>query len=166
MYLLHIKEKVISLLELVLNKCVFSCQENSTINSKVLQLVPLYVQSMPTFTWNILKKEPKVLNAHTYHLVEKKHVDDIISIGKKEQVDTLFNHLNSVDPHINGSISFLNTKCSPNSDHTMHTTIYRKPTHPNHYQDWNSNHQISARKVVIHALFTVLKIFVLLPNPC
>ena len=30
----------------------------------------------------------------------KRYEDEIISTGKKEQVDTLFNHSNSVDPHI------------------------------------------------------------------
>ena len=36
---------------------------------------------------------------HTYPLVEK-IMDYVIIIVKKEQVDTLFNHLNSVDHHI------------------------------------------------------------------
>ena len=81
----------------------------------------------------------------------KRHVDDIITIVKKEQVDFLFNHSNSVDPHIkfimgasinDSIIQFLDIKCSPNSDHTMHASVYRKPTHTNHYLDWNSNHPL------------------------
>ena len=63
----------------------------------------------------------------------KKYVDDVNSIVKKVQVDTLFNHFNSLDPYIkytmetpgsDGSISFLGTKCSPNSDHPIHTSVY------------------------------------------
>ena len=103
---------------------------------------------------------------HTHWL--KRNVDVVISIVKKEQVDTPFNHLNSVDPHIkftmeasgiDGSISLLNTKCSPNSDHTIHTSIERKPTNTNHYLDWNCSHPISARKAVIHALIDRAKKF-------
>ena len=53
----------------------------------------------------------------------KRYVDDVISIVKKEQVDTLFNHLNLVYPHIKftmeapgseDSIPFLETNCSLN----------------------------------------------------
>ena len=52
----------------------------------------------------------------------KRYMDDIISIVFKEQVDTFFNHLNSINPHIKFmmeaprnvcSIPFLDTKCSP-----------------------------------------------------
>ena len=48
-------------------------------------------------------------------------------------------------PDSDGSISFLNTKC-PNSDYTMHTVEYRKPTNTDCYQDWKSNHPISSKK--------------------
>ena len=60
----------------------------------------------------------------------KRYVDDVIVL--KEQVDASFNHLNSVDPHIrftveasgnDGSIPFLDTTCSPNSDHTIQTSV-------------------------------------------
>ena len=83
---------------------------------------------------------------HTYPLVEKIcgwHYEHI----NKEQVETLFNLLNSVDIHIkftmeapgnDDSIPFSNTKCSPNSDHTIQTSVYRKPTHTDCYLDWNS----------------------------
>ena len=53
-------------------------------------------------------------------------------------------------PENDSSISFLDTKCSPNSDHTIHTSVYRKPTHTDCYLDWNSKHPISAKKAVIH----------------
>ena len=85
----------------------------------------------------------------------KRYVDDIISVVKKEQLDTLFNHLNFVDLHIkftmeapgnDNSISFLDVKCSPNSDHAIHTSTYRKPTHTIHCLCWNSNFPMSAKK--------------------
>ena len=50
------KDKVISLLELVLNNCVFFFRKSSNKNSKELQLVPLCLQSLPKFTLNTLGK--------------------------------------------------------------------------------------------------------------
>ena len=55
-------------------------------------------------------------------------------------------------PDNEGSIPFLDTKCTPNFNHTTHTTVYRKPTHNDRYLDWNSNHPISANRSVIQAL--------------
>ena len=77
------------------------------------------------------------------------------------QVDILFNLINEMDAHIKftmecpdneGSIPFLDTTCRPNSNHTIHTTVYRKPTHTERYLDWNSNHHISAKRSVRQAL--------------
>ena len=62
----------------------------------------------------------------------KGYVSDVINIVKQEQVDTLLNHLHSVDPYIkfileapgsSGSISFLDTKHSLDLDYTMHTSV-------------------------------------------
>ena len=98
--------------------------------------------------------------SHTYTLMEKiyrqchKH-------SQKGKVNTLFNHLNSVDPHIKSTmetpandvnIPFLDIKCSLNPDSTISTLVFRKPTHSDCYLDWNSNHPISAKKAVIEAL--------------
>ena len=55
-------------------------------------------------------------------------------------------------PDSEGSIPFLDTKCSPYSNHTIHTTVYRKPTYTDRYLDWNSNHPISTKGYVIQAL--------------
>ena len=84
----------------------------------------------------------------------KRYVDDVICITKKDQVDILSNHKNQMDDHMKftmqcpdneGSIPFLDIKCTPNSIHTIYTTVYRKPTHTDRYLDWNSNHPISAK---------------------
>ena len=51
-----------------------------------------------------------------------------LSAVKKEQVGTLFNHLNSIDVHIkftmeapgnDGNIAFMDAKCFSNSDHAI-----------------------------------------------
>ena len=51
-------------------------------------------------------------------------------------------------PDIEGSIPFLDTKCIPNSNHTIQTTVYRKPTDTDSYLDWNSSHPVSAKRVI------------------
>ena len=82
-------------------------------------------------------------------------------------MDILFNHINNMDDHIKftmqcpdneGSISFLDTKCLQNSNHTIHSTVYRKPIHMDRYLDWNSNHPISAKWSVIQAITNRAKI--------
>ena len=91
----------------------------------------------------------------------KSCIDDVIYITKKDQVDILLNHINQMDDHIKltlecpdneGSIPFLDTKCTPNPNHTIHITVYRILTHTDRYLDWNSNHLISAKRSVIQAL--------------
>ena len=88
-------------------------------------------------------------------------MDDVICIIKKDQVDILFNHINNMDDHMKftvefpdneGHSPFLDTKCTPNPNHTIHTTVYRKLTHTDRYLDLNSNHPISAKRSVIQAL--------------
>ena len=91
----------------------------------------------------------------------KMYVDDAICIIKKDQVDILFNHINQLDGHIKftmespdneGSIPFLDTKYTPHSNHTTHTSVYRKPTYTDKYLDWNSNLPLSAKRSVIQPL--------------
>ena len=91
----------------------------------------------------------------------KRYVDVVICITKNDQVDILLNHINQLDDHIRfsvesldneGSIPFLDTKCTPNSNNTIHSTMYRKPTHTDRYLDCNFNHPVSDKRSVIQAL--------------
>ena len=88
---------------------------------------------------------------HTQPMTEEV-CDNAIIIVKKKHVDTLFNHLNSVDSHICSQWNpqhrwpFLDTKCLPNKDYCIQTSVYRQPTHTCNYLDWNSNHPVSAKK--------------------
>ena len=84
------------------------------------------------------------------------YVDDVYSATRKEQVNQLQEHLNSIDPHIKfitelpgtDGLPFLDTlnKPIPNS---IESTVNRKTTHTNRYLDYNSNHPISAELSVI-----------------
>ena len=55
-------------------------------------------------------------------------------------------------PDNEGSMPFLDIKCTTNTNHTTHTTVYRKCKHTDRYLDWNFNHPIYAKRSVIQAL--------------
>lgn len=56
-------------------------------------------------------------------------------------------------PGKDGSVPFLDTKCIPQPDGSIHTVVYRKPTHTDLYVQWESNHPLSAKLSVVSALF-------------
>ena len=77
----------------------------------------------------------------------------------RKELETLLNHLNSIDPYINftteplnnqGAIPFLNTFPRPSGSEII--TVYRKPTHTDRYLDFNSNHPKSAKCAVVRAV--------------
>ena len=82
-------------------------------------------------------------------------VDDILVIHKAEHSTQLIHYINSQDPNIqstveepvaDGSVPFLDTRVTPGPNNTMHTKVYRKPTHTDQYLHWDSNHFITAKK--------------------
>ena len=86
-------------------------------------------------------------------------VDDVHITTRRDQVNKLQKHLNSVDPHIKLTIELPGTDGLPSPDtltrptpDPIESTVYRKPTHTDRYLDSNSNHPISAKLSVIHTL--------------
>ena len=70
-------------------------------------------------------------------------------------------YINSVDPSIqftieeskdDGSIPFLDTIITPETDGTFTIGVYRKPTHIDLYLPCDSNHNLSAKYSVINTL--------------
>ena len=88
-----------------------------------------------------------------------RYVDDVHSAIRKDQVNQLQEHCNSIGPHIKFTIelqgtdglSFLDTLIKPTAN-SIESTVYRKPTHTDRYLDYNSIHPISAKLSVIHTL--------------
>ena len=81
-------------------------------------------------------------------------VDDIFLITKTEHSQLLLQHINSQDPYIQfaveepsqqGTLPFLNTLVTVESNNTFSTTFYRKPTHTDQYLHWDSNHFTTAK---------------------
>ena len=64
------------------------------------------------------------------------YVDDVHSATRKDQVNQLQEHLNSIDPHIKFTTElprtdgppFLDTLTKPTFN-SIESTVYRKPTH-------------------------------------
>ena len=94
-------------------------------------------------------------------------VDDTFVITKAEHRQPLLQHINNQDPHIQftieeptqqGTLPFLNTLVSIESNNTFSTSVYRKPTHTDQHLHWDSNHYITAKQSVLIPWHTGLKL--------
>ena len=88
-------------------------------------------------------------------------VDDTFVIQKAEHSQQLLHHINTQSPTIqftveepdqDGSLTFLDTKVTSGPNNTLITTVYRKPTHRDHYLHWDSDHLITAKHGVWNTL--------------
>ena len=87
-------------------------------------------------------------------------VDDTFVINRAEHSQNLLHHINNQDPHIQftveptqqGSLPFLDTLVTIEPDNTFSTTVYRKPTHTDHYLHWDSNHHITAKQSIYNTI--------------
>ena len=91
----------------------------------------------------------------------KRFVDDTFVILEAQYNDEFFQHINSIDENIkftaettkaHGSMPFLDTLVTPQSNGSLSTTVYRKSTHTNQYLQWDSHHIISNKYSVISSL--------------
>ena len=91
----------------------------------------------------------------------KRFVDDTFVILEAQYKDEFFHHINSLDDNIKftaettkaeGSMPFLDTLVTSQSDGSLQTTVYRKSTHTNQYLQWDSHHAISSKYSVISSL--------------
>ncbi len=85
-----------------------------------------------------------------------------IPSSTSDKVSELHDHINGIEDSItftkepatgDGSVPFLDTKCIPQPDGTIHTVVYRKPTHTDLYVQWDSNHPLSAKVSVVSSLY-------------
>ena len=91
----------------------------------------------------------------------KKFVDNTFVILEAQYKDEFFHHINSMDDNIkftvettkaDGSMPLLDTLVTPQSDGSLQTTAYTKPTHTNQYLQWDSHQAISNKYSVISSL--------------
>ena len=160
-------EKFIKFLEFTLTNCIFCFNKKFY---KQLQGAAMGSPVSPVIA-NIYMEHFQSLAIPSSPTLIKwwfRYVDDVHGATKKDQVNKLQEHLNSIDPHIKFTIElpgrdeipFLDTltKLTPNS---IESTVYRKPTHTDRYLDFKTNHPISAKLCVIHTLIMELNKYVL-----
>ena len=91
----------------------------------------------------------------------KRYVDDTFVIQEEQHKEEFFQHINSIDPNIkftaettkaDGSMPFLDTLVTSQSDGSLATTVYRKPTHTKQYLQWDSHHAITNKYSIISSL--------------
>ena len=151
-------EKFIKLLEFTITSCIFCFNKKFY---KQLQGTAMGSPVSPVIA-NIYIKHFESLAIPSSPTLIKwwfRYVDDVHSATRKDQVNKLQEHLNSIDPHIKFTIElpgtdglpFLDTlpKPTPNS---IESTVHKKATHTDGYLDYNSNYLISAKLSVIHTL--------------
>ena len=90
-----------------------------------------------------------------------RYVDDtfIIIINKRES-DNFFKYINEVDPNIrftqeecvDDKLAFLDCHVHLNPDGSLNSTVYRKPTHTDHYLQFDSHHPLIHKLGVIRTL--------------
>ncbi|XP_072048744.1 uncharacterized protein [Amphiura filiformis] len=87
-------------------------------------------------------------------------VDDTFIIIDKSESESFFNFINQVDPNIkftqeecvDNKLAFLDCLVHLNSDGTLNSTVYRKPTHTDHYLQFDSHHPLIHKLGVIRTL--------------
>ena len=148
------------------SKAPTSSSKVSTMNRSMVQpWDPPSVPSQPNCSWKSLKPNPSN-QPHTPSLLVR-FVDDTLVIQEAEHSQQFLQHINSQEPNIqftvkepgtDGSIPFLDTKVKPGPNNTVHTTVYRKPTHTDQYLHWDSNHFITAENNVQNTLAHRVKV--------
>ena len=87
-------------------------------------------------------------------------VDDTFVVLDKSKVDPFFKFINSVDPNIkftqeeccDNKLAFLACLVHRKSNGSLSSTVYRKPTHTDHYLQFNSHHPLVHKLGVIRTL--------------
>ena len=103
----------------------------------------------------------KICNHHDYTRCFKRYVDDTFVVIESAEKEKFLEHINKMDPKIkfttedaktDGSIPFLDTILLPQSDNSLLTSVYGKPTHRDLYLQWDNHHHLSAKVSVINTL--------------
>ena len=153
-------EHIISLLEFCLKTTYFKFQGRFF---EQLQGIAMGSPNSPIVA-NLFTEdfEIKAINLAVDHpRIWKRFVDDTFVVIDSTRKENFLEHINNMDPHIqftsedaklDGSLSFLDTIVLPQPDNSLLTSVYRKPTHTDLYQQWDSHHHLSAKFSVINTL--------------
>ena len=156
----HVNTKIVKLLEFCLTNTYFLFQgtyyeqvQGAAMGSPIRPLIAnLFMEEF----------EVKALNSCPYPpYLWLRFVDDTFVITKAEHRQPLLQHINNQDPHIQftieeptqkGTLPFLDTLVTIESNNTFSTSVDRKPTHTDQYLHWDSNHHITSKQSVYNTL--------------
>ena len=92
-----------------------------------------------------------------------RYVDDVLEIVKKDGVQKLTDHINTIDKsgsikftyeeETEGKLPFLDTLIVKKEDGTVKLLVYRKPTHTDQYLNYKSHHPLHQKLGVIRTLY-------------
>jgi len=102
----------------------------------------------------------------------KRYVDDTFTILDRDRVDVFLQHLSSQQPSSrftmemenNSKIAFLDTSVYREPDGRLTTSVYRKPTHTDQYQAYDSHHPQSVKRGIVKCLCDRAKRLVTKPS--
>ena len=128
-------------------------QEGAAMGSSISPIVAnLYMEDF----------EKKAINSSPHPLVSGEDLFMIPLPSLSHHTKKSFlDHINSVDKHIqftiensrpDGSMPFLDILITPSKDGSLHTTVYRKPTHIDLYLQCDSHHIVSSKYSMIGTL--------------
>ncbi|KAK3727227.1 hypothetical protein QZH41_020364, partial [Actinostola sp. cb2023] len=127
---------------------IFGCPMGSPVSAILANIVMEHVEEVALST---APHHPK----WWFRYVDDSHVGIT-----RTHVDEFHAHLNSVNPNIqftveiekDGSLAFLDTKTTRQSDGSISVAVYRKPTHTDRYLDFNSHHHSGHKRAVAKTL--------------
>ena len=134
-------EQVINLLKFCLKTTCFQFQgrffeqlQGAATGSPISPIMAnLYMEDFDIKAINIAEYPPRMW---------KRYVDDTFVVIDSARKKKFLEHINNMDPHIHlttedakpdGSIPFLDTIVMPQPDHSLLTSVYRKPTYTDLY---------------------------------
>ena len=87
----------------------------------------------------------------------KRYVDDTFVVIKKNNLETFYEHLASIkftlEIESNNSLTFLDVLVVKEKSGNLTTkNVYQKPTHPNRFLNFNSQHSLRQKRGVISTL--------------
>ena len=154
---------IISLLEFVLNTTYFTFEGKifqqkfgAAMGSPVSPIVAnLYMEWLEV---EALSTSPEEIKPRVW----KRYVDDIFEVVKRDSVDKLTEHINSIDKtgnikfthesEQNGQLPFLDTLVTRDDKGDVHTKVYQKKSHTDQFLNYKSHHPLHQKMGVATTL--------------
>nr|XP_054761191.1 uncharacterized protein LOC129267566 [Lytechinus pictus] len=155
-------EEISTLLEFVLKSTYFLYNgkfyeqtEGAAMGSPVSAVIAnMYMEAFENTALNDCppKLEPKIWKRYvddTFIIVNKHRSKDLLDFMNRRETTIRF----TAEHETNGSLAFLDTEVHRQTDGTLKTTVYRKPTHTDQYLRYDSHHPHAVKRGLIKCLY-------------